>query len=132
MPAVTGDAEALHRVVENLVTNAVEALDGRGTVTVKVYAEADRAVLVVADTGRGIAAEYLRRSLFAPFRSTKKGGWASDSTKPSKRSSDTPDPSRWRRREGAEHDIPRPPAAEPACRLRVRTRDKCGRAMSER
>ena len=32
-------------------------------------------VLVVADTGRGIAAEYLRRSLFAPFRSTKKGGW---------------------------------------------------------
>jgi putative PEP-CTERM system histidine kinase len=75
VPAVAGDAEALHRVVENLVTNAVEALDGRGTVTVKVYAEADRAVLVVADTGRGIAAEYLRRSLFAPFRSTKKGGW---------------------------------------------------------
>jgi putative PEP-CTERM system histidine kinase len=75
VPAVAGDAEALHRVVENLVTNAVEALEGRGTVTVKLRAEGDRVVLTVADTGPGIPAEYLRRSLFAPFRSTKKGGW---------------------------------------------------------
>jgi putative PEP-CTERM system histidine kinase len=75
VPAVAGDADALHRVVENLVTNAVEALEGRGTVTVKVYAEAGQAVLVVDDTGRGMSADYLRRSLFAPFRSTKKGGW---------------------------------------------------------
>jgi signal transduction histidine kinase len=37
--------------------------------------EEDWAILSVTDTGCGIAEEFIRKSLFAPFRSTKKGGW---------------------------------------------------------
>jgi hypothetical protein len=72
---VCGDRDALLRVVENLVTNAVEAIEGQGTVTVKLYEEGARAVIVVSDTGCGIPEDFLRRFLFSPFRSTKKGGW---------------------------------------------------------
>ena len=72
---VYGDRDALLRVVENLVTNAVEAIEGQGTVTVKLSEEDGRAVIVVSDTGCGIPEDFLRRFLFSPFRSTKKGGW---------------------------------------------------------
>ncbi len=74
-PPVKGDPEALQRVVQNLITNAIEAVNGDGQVTVTTYTEGDRAVICVADDGHGIPPEFLERSLFAPFRSTKKGGW---------------------------------------------------------
>jgi putative PEP-CTERM system histidine kinase len=70
-----GDAEALAKVVQNLVINGMEAIAGEGEVTVKTYEDGGCGVLEVTDTGRGIPAEFLRTSLFAPFRTTKKGGW---------------------------------------------------------
>lgn len=76
VPPVSGDPEALLRVVQNLVTNAVEAMDGAGgTVRVEVAAAADGVALTVTDTGCGMSEEFIRTSLFAPFRSTKQGGW---------------------------------------------------------
>jgi hypothetical protein len=72
---VYGDREALLRVVENLTTNAAEAIDCEGTVTVTLVEEQGHAVISVADTGCGISEEYQERYLFSPFRSTKKGGW---------------------------------------------------------
>jgi putative PEP-CTERM system histidine kinase len=72
---VAGDRDALLRVVENLVTNAAEAIEGEGTVAVTL-AEADgRTVITVSDTGCGMSQEFIQRQLFSPFRSTKKGGW---------------------------------------------------------
>jgi putative PEP-CTERM system histidine kinase len=73
--AVYGDREALLRVVENLTTNAVEAIDHEGTVTVTLAEEQGHAVISVADTGCGIPDEYQERHLFSPFHSTKNGGW---------------------------------------------------------
>jgi putative PEP-CTERM system histidine kinase len=70
-----GDAEALAKVVQNLVINGMEAIAGEGEVTVKTYEDGRCGVLEVTDTGSGIPAEFLRTSLFAPFRTTKKGGW---------------------------------------------------------
>jgi putative PEP-CTERM system histidine kinase len=70
-----GDPDALLRVIQNLVANAVEAIAGPGTITVKTFAADGWAVCVVADSGRGMPQDFIRRSLFAPFRSTKKGGW---------------------------------------------------------
>ena len=75
VPPVAGDPEALLRVIQNLVTNAVQALDGGGTVTVRTYEERAWAVLSVADTGCGMTEEFIRKSLFVPFCSTKRGGW---------------------------------------------------------
>jgi signal transduction histidine kinase len=72
---VWGDRDALLRVVENLLTNAVEAIDGEGVITVRLFEDAGSAVITVSDTGCGIAEEFRQRFLFTPFRSTKKGGW---------------------------------------------------------
>jgi putative PEP-CTERM system histidine kinase len=72
---VYGDRDALLRVVENLTTNAAEAIDREGTVTVTLAEEQGHAVISVADTGCGIPVEYQQHHLFSPFRSTKQGGW---------------------------------------------------------
>jgi len=73
--AVPGDGDALLRVIQNLVTNAMEAVRGSGTVTVRCYEESGQVVCEVADTGCGMSPEFIQKSLFAPFKSTKSGGW---------------------------------------------------------
>ena len=75
VPAVPGDDEALLRVIQNLVTNAMEAVRGSGTVTVRSYEENGQVVCEVTDTGCGMSPEFIQKSLFAPFQSTKSGGW---------------------------------------------------------
>jgi signal transduction histidine kinase len=76
---VRGDATRLGQVVGNLVDNALEHTPRGGTVTVTVASQPDTAVLTVADTGEGIAAEHLPR-LFErfyrvdPARSRAEGG----------------------------------------------------------
>ena len=72
---ISADAEALSKVIQNLVTNAVQSIEGQGTVTLRTFADGVRAVFSVTDTGCGMSEEFVRRSLWAPFRSTKKGGW---------------------------------------------------------
>jgi putative PEP-CTERM system histidine kinase len=75
VPKVAGDRDALLRVIENLVTNAAEAIDGEGTIAVALAEAGGRAVLTVSDTGCGISEDFMQRHLFSPMRSTKKGGW---------------------------------------------------------
>ncbi|PYM33053.1 MAG: PEP-CTERM system histidine kinase PrsK [Candidatus Rokuibacteriota bacterium] len=73
---VQGDPDAILRVMQNLVTNATEALEpGGGMLTVRTSEENGWAVLSVGDTGPGMSDHFIRTSLFAPFRSTKRGGW---------------------------------------------------------
>jgi putative PEP-CTERM system histidine kinase len=72
---IAADAEALSKVIQNLVTNAVQSIEGQGTVTLRTFADGARAVFSITDTGCGMSEEFVRRSLWAPFRSTKKGGW---------------------------------------------------------
>ena len=63
----------------NLILNGLEAIDGRGRVTVRVRRveggddEQGEAVVEVEDTGRGIAAENLER-VFSPFYTTTASG----------------------------------------------------------
>ncbi|MCS5716163.1 HAMP domain-containing histidine kinase [Herbiconiux sp. CPCC 205716] len=47
------------RVLDNLLSNAVQELDGRGRVTVTVVVEDDRLVTTVADTGPGMSPEFV-------------------------------------------------------------------------
>ncbi|HEX4462373.1 MAG TPA: hybrid sensor histidine kinase/response regulator [Polyangia bacterium] len=69
---VAAEATQISQIVVNLLMNAVEALttDGARRVAIRVFAEDDRAVLQVEDSGAGIAAELLPR-VFEPFVSTK-------------------------------------------------------------
>ncbi|MGD8377941.1 MAG: ATP-binding protein, partial [Acidobacteriota bacterium] len=78
--SVRGDDGMLRRVVENLVTNAVEAMSGAGRLTVRTQGEGDPeergryVVLSITDTGCGISEEFLRNGLFRPFATTKRQG----------------------------------------------------------
>jgi putative PEP-CTERM system histidine kinase len=75
VPPVAADAEALSRAIQNLVNNAVQSIQTQGVVTVRAYEARGRVVVEVADTGCGMSEDFVRRSLFSPFRTTKKGGW---------------------------------------------------------
>jgi putative PEP-CTERM system histidine kinase len=72
---VLADPEALRRVFQNLLTNAIQATPGDGTVRISVQRNDANLLVSVADTGAGMSEEFLRESLFVPFRTTKRGGW---------------------------------------------------------
>ena len=70
---LVGDAERLHQVVWNLLSNAVKFSDEGGSVQVSLRRNADgRVVLRVADTGHGIAPEFLPY-VFDRFRQEEAG-----------------------------------------------------------
>jgi len=75
LPAIAAEPLVLRRILENLVTNAIDALDGTGgRVTLQTEALDDgRARVTVADTGHGMTREQLDRA-FDDFQSTKPGG----------------------------------------------------------
>lgn len=72
LPPVRGHPAELGQVVTNLLTNAADAMDERGTVTIRTSAEADAVVLEVIDDGPGISDEQLQR-LDEPGFTTKQG-----------------------------------------------------------
>jgi len=74
-PSVRADTDAIQRVIQNLITNAAEAMEGEGTITVSVGARDEQVTCAVIDTGCGMSQEFIRTSLFVPFQTTKKGGW---------------------------------------------------------
>ncbi|HVP23874.1 MAG TPA: PAS domain S-box protein [Conexivisphaerales archaeon] len=68
-----GDVAKLRRVVQNIVSNAVEAMPDGGTLRVFSRGDGDRAVLEFIDTGIGMD-EKTRSQLFNPFFTTKAKG----------------------------------------------------------
>lgn len=61
-------------VVENLCKNAIDAMDGQGSITLTASTEGALAVVEVADTGKGIPKNKFR-TVFTPGFTTKKRGW---------------------------------------------------------
>jgi len=74
IPPVQADAEQLTTVVTNLLLNACEALGRDGRITIATSVSEGRASLSVSDNGRGMSPEFISRSLFRPFQTTKKKG----------------------------------------------------------
>jgi len=68
------DVEEIHKVVHNLIKNACEAVDGEGHIKVSSRPNEDYVVLSVSDNGPGMSKEFIEKSLFKPFKSTKKNG----------------------------------------------------------
>jgi signal transduction histidine kinase len=62
----------IDQVCMNLLTNAVEAIEGRGTIELRTFAADGRVVLEVSDTGGGIPPDVQER-IFEPFFTTKAG-----------------------------------------------------------
>jgi two-component system, NtrC family, sensor kinase len=70
---VEHDSDQIHQVLLNLLLNAVQAMEGAGTVRVEIGSRDDYASVMVSDTGRGIPPQHIP-NIFRPFYTTKGNG----------------------------------------------------------
>lgn len=61
-------------VIENLIKNAIDAMNGAGKITITVSTKGKAAIIDVTDTGKGIEHRRWKR-IFQPGYSTKQRGW---------------------------------------------------------
>jgi len=61
-------------VIENLLKNALDAMEGKGAITIAIQEHEKEIIIDVTDTGKGIAARNLQK-VFKPGFTTKKRGW---------------------------------------------------------
>jgi signal transduction histidine kinase len=61
-------------VMENLLKNALDAMEGKGSINVNIKNEAAQVIIDVTDTGKGISKQNMTR-VFKPGFTTKKRGW---------------------------------------------------------
>lgn len=74
VPKVLMDAEQIQRVLTNLILNAGEASDHKGTIRIESDHRNGWVEFSVKDDGCGISEDFLEESLFRPFKTTKKKG----------------------------------------------------------
>ncbi len=67
------DADRIKQVFWNLLTNAVQAIGPKGTITVAIQAQGEYWRIGIADTGPGIPRQFVEK-IFEPFQSQFEGG----------------------------------------------------------
>ena len=70
---VIADKEELRRAFINIIRNAVQAIEGKGTISIKTKFDIDITEITIHDTGQGMSEETLNR-IFEPNFSTKTDG----------------------------------------------------------
>jgi signal transduction histidine kinase len=73
LPQIEAYPGELNQVWTNLIDNAVDAMDGQGTLTVRTRGQGDWVIVEIADTGPGMPPEVAARA-FEPFFTTKDVG----------------------------------------------------------
>ena len=73
LPPVTCKPGEISQVIMNLLTNACDAINTKGSISVSTYCKGDNVYIEVSDTGEGISEEGQLR-LFDPFYTTKEIG----------------------------------------------------------
>ncbi|MBQ5407569.1 MAG: HAMP domain-containing histidine kinase [Prevotella sp.] len=68
------NASLFEWVIENLCKNAVDAMEGEGTIEISLWQTDNRVVIEVSDTGKGIRKKDIK-NVFTPGFTTKKRGW---------------------------------------------------------
>ena len=61
-------------VIENLCKNAIDAMDGQGSIDIYLKIDAQKCYIDVKDTGKGISRKHFK-TVFNPGYTTKKRGW---------------------------------------------------------
>ncbi|MBS1780864.1 MAG: HAMP domain-containing histidine kinase [Bacteroidetes bacterium] len=61
-------------VLENLIRNALDAMDGKGNIDIRLMDQKQQVIIDVSDTGKGIP-KYQVKKIFTPGFTTKKRGW---------------------------------------------------------
>jgi putative PEP-CTERM system histidine kinase len=74
LPKLLLDRAQIHNVLTNLVLNARDALMLGGQIKVETSQRNGWAILGVSDNGCGMSPEFVQRSLFRPFQTTKRRG----------------------------------------------------------
>ncbi|MFA6030438.1 MAG: [Fe-Fe] hydrogenase large subunit C-terminal domain-containing protein [Elusimicrobiota bacterium] len=72
-PSADLDPDQMMQVLTNMISNAVAAMPGGGTLTLRAAGDAANVELAVADTGVGIPKENMKK-VFEPFFTTKQVG----------------------------------------------------------
>lgn len=72
---VQTDFDILHRVLEHVVSNALEASAEGTAVTIHVTAAKDMIHIVISDKGSGMTQQFITEELFRPLKTTKRGGF---------------------------------------------------------
>jgi signal transduction histidine kinase len=69
---LTGNSNQIQQVMMNLMLNAQQAMDNKGTLTITTHyePEASRMIILISDTGAGMSEEVKQR-IFEPFYTTK-------------------------------------------------------------
>jgi signal transduction histidine kinase len=73
LPEISADPDLLHRALQNLVLNAIDAMPQGGDLTIRTQALGNRVEISVSDTGSGLTQEECGR-LFTPYYTTKQHG----------------------------------------------------------
>ena len=73
LPKICGQAGELNQVWTNIIHNAIDAMGGEGTLTIRTGRERDCITVEIADTGPGIPPD-IKRRIFEPFFTTKDVG----------------------------------------------------------
>jgi signal transduction histidine kinase len=71
--AIQADPDLLHRALQNLILNALDAMPSGGTLALRTRGGATGVRLEVSDTGKGLTREECER-LFTPYYTTKQHG----------------------------------------------------------
>ena len=74
VPKLMIDPEQVQKVLMNLILNANEALGNAGEIRVATQKSDGWAIVSVRDNGCGMTKEFIEKSLFRPFKTTKKQG----------------------------------------------------------
>ena len=70
---ITSDRDKMKQILLNLLENSAEAMEGRGTLTVKAREKGNRVLLEIQDQGPGMTSQVQER-VFQPFFTTKSQG----------------------------------------------------------
>ncbi len=73
IPPILCYPDELNQVWTNLIHNALQAMDYRGTLTIELTAQDDQAKISISDSGKGISEE-IKGKIFDPFFTTKPAG----------------------------------------------------------
>jgi len=73
LPLMKGNSDELCQAFSNIITNAVQALDGKGQLEISTVAEGENMQLTIRDTGSGMSRSHLSK-IFDPFFTTKRQG----------------------------------------------------------
>ncbi len=70
VPPIAAKPDEIRQAFFNIIRNAIQAMEGKGSLEVESHLDGDRVAVHIRDTGPGISAEH-QRKIFDPFFTTK-------------------------------------------------------------